>query len=113
MNDICQPRVRDSESMRTMAIVAYVCLLAGLFTGLAAIGAVIIAYLQREDARCTVWESHYDAIIITFWVGLVGLIAGGILMIVLVGFLVWFAVAIWFLYRAIRGLVHAIDCKPY
>lgn len=113
MNESCQPCVRDSSSLRTLAVVGHVCLMAGLVTGVAAIAAVIIAYLQRDEARGTVWEQHYEAVITTFWTGLVGLVAGAILCIVLVGFIVIPVVMIWVLYRAIRGLVHALDAKPY
>ena len=114
MNDTCQPAARDSDSMRTMTIVAYACLLGGLVTfHLAAVAGVVIAYIQRDEARGTVWESHIEAIITTFWATLVGLIAGAILCIVLIGFIVLPIVAIWFLYRTIRGLVHAVDGKPY
>jgi uncharacterized membrane protein len=113
VNDTCQPAVRDQDSLRTMAIVGHICLLLGFATGIAAIGAVIIAYIQRNEARGTVWEGHYEAIITTFWVGLVGLIAGVPLCFILVGIPILIVLGIWYLYRAIRGLVHALDVKPY
>lgn len=114
MNDTCQPMARDTDSLRTMAIVASICLLAGLATAhLAAIGAVIIAYLQRDEARGTIWESHYEAIISTFWVGLVGVLVAIPLCIVLVGIPLLIGLGIWVLYRGIRSLVHALDNKPF
>ena len=114
MNDTCQPCVRDQDSLRTMAIVAYVCLLLGIVTAhVAAIGAVIIAYIQRDEARGTVWQSHYEAIIATFWIALVGVIVGIPLCFVLIGIPLLAVLAIWYLYRAIRGLVHTVDAKPY
>jgi uncharacterized membrane protein len=113
MNDTCSS-VRSSDTLRTMAIVAYICLLLGFVTAhMAAIAAVIIAYIQRDDARGTVWESHYEAIITTFWVALVGLIAGIPLCFVLIGIPILIVLGIWYLYRGIRGLVHALDDKPY
>ena len=114
MNDTCQPVARETDSLRTMAIVAFVCLLLGTVTGhLAAIGAVIIAYIQRDEARGTIWQSHYEAIISTFWVGLVGLIVLVPLCFVLVGIPLLIGLGVWVLYRGIRCLVHALDNKPY
>ena len=114
MNDTCQPVIRDQDSLRTMAIVAFVCLLLGIVTAhLAAIGAVIIAYIQRDEARGTVWESHYDAIITTFWVALIGYAVAIPLCFVLIGIPILAVLAIWYLYRTIRGLVHALDGRPY
>lgn len=112
MNDICRPARQDA--LRTMAIVAHVCLLLGLVTAhLAAVGAVVIAYLERDEARGTPWQSHYEAIIATFWVALVALIVGVPLSFVLVGIPILIVAAIWYLYRAIRGLVHAVDDREY
>lgn len=113
MNDTCQPVAREQDSLRTMAIVADVCLLLGFATGIAAIGAVIIAYIQRNEARGTIWEGHYDAVISTFWVSLVGLIVGILLCFILIGIPILAVLAVWVIYRAIRGLVHALDVKPY
>jgi uncharacterized membrane protein len=114
VNDTCQPAARDYDSLRTMVIVAHVCLLLGIVTAhMAAIGAVIIAYIQRNEARGTVWEGHYEAIIATFWVALIGLIVGVPLCFVLIGIPILAVLAVWYIYRAIRGLVHALDDKPY
>ena len=108
------PRVADQESGRIMAIVAYVLFLIGWPTlHLATIGGVILAYVQRNDVRGTIWESHFEAIISTFWISLViGLVAVP-LCFVLVGIPLMIGLVIWFLYRTIRGLVHAIESKPY
>ena len=108
------PRVADQENGRIMAIVAYVLFLIGWPTlHLATIGGVILAYVQRDDVRGTIWESHFEAIITTFWISLVvGLVAVP-LCFVLVGIPLLAGLVIWFLYRTIRGLVHAIESKPY
>ena len=108
------PRVADQESGRIMAIVAYVLFLIGWPTlHLATIGGVILAYVQRDDVRGTIWESHFEAVITTFWISLVvGLVAVP-LCFVLVGIPLLIGLVIWFLYRTIRGLVHAIESKPY
>lgn len=103
-----------SDSNRMMAIIAYALFLAGWPTlHLATIGGVILAYVQKDAARGTLWESHYDAIITTFWVCLVMGLAALPLVFIGIGLLVYPILIVWFLYRVIRGLVHAIDMKPY
>ena len=106
--------VAGAESHRTTVIVSYILLLIGWPTlHLATIGGVILAYVQRGDARGTLWEGHYDAVISTFWISLVVGIVAVPLCFVVVGFPILAGVIIWFLYRTIRGLVHAIDNRPY
>ncbi|MDR3527877.1 MAG: hypothetical protein P4L57_11405 [Rhizomicrobium sp.] len=106
--------VSSSESHRTMAIVSYILLLAGWPTlHVATLVGVVLAYVQRSEARGTLWESHYEAIISTFWIALVVGVIAIPLCFVGVGFLLLAGVVIWFLYRTIRGLIHAIDNRPY
>jgi uncharacterized membrane protein len=106
--------VPDHESLRTMAIVVYALMLASFVSmHTAAIVAVILAYVKRGDARGTIWETHFDAVISTFWVSLVVLIVAVPLCFVLVGIPILFALAIWYLYRNIKGLVRAIDGQAY
>ena len=106
--------VSGSETHRTMAIVSYILLLAGWPTlHMATLVGVILAYVQRGDARGTLWEGHYEAIISTFWTALVLGVVAIPLCFVGVGFLLLAGVIIWFLYRTIRGLVHALHNRPY
>ncbi len=112
MNDSLQ--TADTSSSRTMAIVTYVLFLVGWPTfHLATVAGVILAYVQRDEARGTIWESHFANVISTFWIALICGIAAGLLCIVGIGFLLLGLLVIWFLYRTIRGLVHAIDSRPY
>jgi len=106
--------VAESDSNRTMAIVAYILFLVGWPTlHLATIGGVILAYVQRGETRGTIWESHYEAIISTFWISLVIGIAAAPLILIGIGLVVYPVLVVWFLYRTIRGLIHALDRKPY
>ena len=69
--------VPDHESLRTMAIIVYALMLASFVSlHMAAIVAVILAYVKRPDARGTIWETHFDTVISTFWIALVVLIVG-------------------------------------
>ena len=69
--------------------------------------------MQRDRTLGTIWESHFDNVIRTFWIALiVGAIAVP-LCFVGIGFLVLGFLIVWFLYRTIKGLVRAIESRPY
>lgn len=82
--------------------------------------AVVIAYVKRGEARGTWLESHVDWTIGTFWWSTLWAVIGWIVLIalaiVLIGFalgpLIWAAVAIWVLYRVIRGILYFKDQRP-
>jgi uncharacterized membrane protein len=104
----------STSDSRVLVIVAYVLFLVGWPTlHLATIGAVILAYVQRGDSRGTMWESHYDNIIHTFWVSLLISVIAVPLCFVGVGFVILGFVVVWFLFRTIKGLVRAIDHRAY
>jgi uncharacterized membrane protein len=107
--------VRSQESFRGTAILAYILLLVGWPSlHLTTVAALILAYVQRNDARGTVWESHFSNIIEVFWLSLVAGIAGILLIPALgLGFVVLVFLVVWFLYRSIKGLVRAVDGRPY
>lgn len=106
--------VPDHDGLRTMAIIVYGLMLASFVSfHFAAVIAVILAYVKRADARGTIWETHFDAVISTFWVTLVVMLIGVPLSFVIIGIPILFALAIWYLYRNIKGLVRVIDARPY
>lgn len=116
MTDIssAQPVASADESARGTAIISYVLFLIGWPTfHLATIVGLILAYVKRGEVRGTIWESHFDNLINTFWATLALGILFGIMCIFIIGIPLLFALAIWFLYRSIKGLVRAIDNKPF
>ena len=103
-----------ADSSRLLAIIAYGLFLAGWPTlHLATVAAVILAYVQRGDVRGTLWESHFDNIIHTFWTALIVGIVAVPLCFVGIGFLILGFLIVWFLYRTIKGLVRAVEERPY
>lgn len=44
---------------------------------------------------------------------LIGAVLGWLTIWFLVGFAIWFALVIWYLYRGIRGLLRAAEDRPY
>ena len=124
-----------------MLLIAYGLFVLAMFNGATAIIGVVLVYVKRDAARGTIWESHSRNLTHLFWISLtVALIALAILLQAfgglafslfatngnpppaLIGWLIalvplfWIGgvmFVIWYMYRALRGLVHAIDSKPY
>ncbi len=108
------PQGAANTDMRMLAIIAYGLFLVGWPSlHLATIAAVILAYVQRSEAAGTIWESHFNNVIHTFWVSLLIGVVAIPLCFVIVGFFIIGFLIVWFLYRTIKGLVLAIDNKPY
>jgi uncharacterized membrane protein len=93
----------DEKHLKTVATVVYALQAAGFFLGITWIAAVIIDYVKKDDAVGTWLESHFRWQIRTFWWGLLWGVIGGILALVIVGFIVLAADAIWIIYRIVKG----------
>ncbi|MER9183647.1 DUF4870 domain-containing protein [Mesorhizobium sp. M0159] len=85
------------------ALVIYILYLAGLAIGVSGIVGVVLAYINRGKAGGFV-ESHYTFLIRTFWIGLLYALISALLMVVVIGVVLIFAVAVWFIARCILGL---------
>lgn len=106
------PRSQELAALKTVTMVVYALQALSFIWGLPAIVGVIINYIKREDARGTVYESHFDWQIRTFWWGLLWAVVGVLLAVVLVGFVVMFVAWIWMIYRVIKGWLKLIEGKP-
>jgi uncharacterized membrane protein len=87
----------------TNALVIYILYLAGLVIGVTGLVGIVLAYINRGKAGGFV-ESHYTFLIRTFWIGLLYALISAVLMMVAIGFVLMFAVAVWFIARCILGL---------
>jgi uncharacterized membrane protein len=111
-----QPVAAGSSDPRTLAIIVYVLYLVGaIFTcGLAGIGGVILAYVKRDEAAGTIWHSHFENAIQAFWIWLMLFVVGCVTWwLFFIGFLVIGVAFLYFLYRTIKGLVAAVENRPY
>jgi uncharacterized membrane protein len=111
---------------RTMPTVVYVLYLLGLATGFTALIGLIIAYSQQGSASSRM-RTHYSFLIRTFWIGLVWMIACGLLMgvgiplsFILIGIPLlilakfMFAVGyVWFALRCVVGVIYLARDEPY
>jgi uncharacterized membrane protein len=100
-------------SLKTLTMVVYALQVLSVFVGITAIVGVIINYVKRDDAAGTLYASHFDWQIRTFWWGLVWSSIGFVLLFAFgLGLLVWFVAGIWALYRVIKGFLKLNDNQP-
>lgn len=86
--------------------------LASMVVGVTAIVGVVLAYVWKGDTH-EAWEtSHYQYLIRTFWIGVIGSVISVVLMIVAIGFLLLLAVGVLVLVRCILALVNAQKRQP-
>jgi uncharacterized membrane protein len=74
--------------------------------------AVVINYVKKEDVAGTWLESHFRWQIRTFWFGLLWGVIGGILLLVLIGWFVLVADAVWIIYRIVKGWLNLYENRP-
>lgn len=141
MSDVAITTSRD-ESLRASLLIAYGLYLLAIFTGgVTALAGVILVYARREEARGTLWQSHCRNLLWVFWLGVIAtavflgvvlegagsllfslfhtegnpppeLVGGLIALMPLLGLLA-LVFTVFYLYRTLRGFVHAIDGRPY
>jgi uncharacterized membrane protein len=117
MNDIVDaPAAAKSPEelagLKNIALVVYILQALSFLWGVTAIVGVIINYVKRDDARGTIYESHFDWQIRTFWWGLLWAVIGVVLAIALVGFAILFVAWIWAIYRVVKGWLRLSEGKP-
>jgi uncharacterized membrane protein len=101
------------RSLRTLTHVLYALYAVYWLTGgVSILVAIIINYVKREDVVGTPYEAHFEWQIRTFWWALLGHLIGVALIIVMIGFPILWAVALWTLYRIIKGWLYLWDNKP-
>ena len=102
----------DEKSLKTIATVVYALQAVGFFIGLTWIVAIVINYVKRDDVRGTWLESHFTWQIRTFWWGLLWAVIGAILFVLVIGWFVLIADAIWIIYRIVKGWLNLAEGKP-
>jgi uncharacterized membrane protein len=100
------------NSLKTVATVVYALQAVGFFIGITWIVAIVMDYVKKDEAKGTWLESHFRWQIRTFWFGLLWGVLGAILLLVLVGWFVLLADAIWIIYRIVKGWLNLAENKP-
>ncbi|MCH4809726.1 DUF4870 family protein [Vreelandella neptunia] len=93
---------RSHQPDTTMAMVIYALYLASFILGFTSIIGVVIAYVYKGKGP-TWLDEHYRYQIRTFWIGLVYGIVFSILTLILIGFPLLLALAVWLIIRCVKG----------
>ncbi len=103
-----------SPSDRTVMHVLY-----GLHTvawasvGALAIIALIVNYIKRADESDSIYISHHNYMIRTFWWTLLWLVLTSPLwLLVIPGWIAYTVIGLWYLYRCIKGWLRFSSDKP-
>jgi len=102
----------ELAGLKNIAMVVYALQALSFLWGVTAIIGIVINYVKREDARGTLYESHFEWQIRSFWWGLLWSVVGVVLIFVVVGFFVLFATWVWMIYRVVKGWLKLNEGKP-
>lgn len=106
------PSAERLATLKQLTLVTYVLYAVSAFVGVTGIIAIVINYLKRDDTRGTIYHSHFEWQIRTFWWSLLWAVIGFATLIVGVGVLVLVADGIWVIYRIVKGFLNWSDGKP-
>jgi uncharacterized membrane protein len=106
------PAGLDEAALVRLATIVYALQATSFFVGLTLFAAVIVNYVRRDDARGTWVESHFRWQIRTFWFTLLGTVVGGLTALFLVGWFILGAVALWLIYRIVKGWLYLSEKRP-
>ena len=102
----------SNSEVKNYVFIAYVTYALGLFIWFTPVVGVILAFIKRDEAQGSIYASHIDYLIKTFWVSLVGMLFGMLTILILIGWLILVATGIWLIYRVVVGLIKLNEDKP-
>lgn len=106
------PPQPEGINLRTILHIVYGLYAIGFITGgLATLAAVILSYVKRGDAAGTIYSSHFDWVLGTFWWSLLWGVLSAIFTLLFIGWIGLFAVVIWVLYRLVKGWLTLAEGK--
>ena len=100
-----------TEGERTTVLIAYILHACAVFNGITAIIAVVINHIKAPETRSDFIRSHHRWMLRTFWFGLLWFLISSALTIIFIGFIGYFLVAVWWIYRVVRGFLNYSERK--
>jgi uncharacterized membrane protein len=85
---------------------------ASIIFGVTWLVAIILNYAKRDDVAGTIYESHFRWQMRTFWFTVLWFVIGWATVWIFIGFLVWAAATIWYIYRIVKGWLNLTEAKP-
>ncbi|HLQ84524.1 MAG TPA: hypothetical protein VK110_00080 [Salinisphaeraceae bacterium] len=111
MNQSISNRTAGSGSDRNILWLAYILHGLAFFNGVTAIAGVIINHIKYAEGGDAIIASHHRWLLRTFWYSLLWAVICIPLAFVFIGFIGFGIVAIWFIYRLVRGVLALVDNK--
>lgn len=107
------PNIEQSDSLKAVTWIAYIAFIISIFTGgLGFIVGMIVSYVKRNEAKGTIYSSHFNYLISTAWWTIIWTVVGVITAFFIVGFFILIFTGIWFIYRLIKGVLRLSENKP-
>lgn len=110
MSALTDPAAQRSLRHLTWAI--YALYAASALVGITAIAAIVLNYVKRPAVAGTVYETHFNWQMRTFWIGLAGMVLAVLTMPILIGWLVAGATIVWTVYRLVVGALRLMEEQP-
>jgi uncharacterized membrane protein len=102
----------ELAGLKTITQVVYGLQALSFAFGVTALIGLVINYIKREDVAGTLYQSHFDWQIRTFWWGLVWSVLGFVLMFAFgLGLIVLFVAWVWAIYRVVKGWLKLTEGK--
>lgn len=102
----------ELAGLKNIVLVVYALQALSFLWGVTAIVGIVIDYVKREDAVGTIYQSHFDWQIRSFWWALLWLVVGMVLIFVGIGLVVLFVAWVWMIYRVVKGWLKLNEGKP-
>jgi|TARA_A100001391_G_scaffold21395_1_gene11850 uncharacterized membrane protein len=98
-------------SQNTVKLV-YLLFIANILIQFLGFVAVVIAYINKDDAAAWL-QSHYQFQIRTFWIGFLYLFIGVLFAFFLVGYMVLLFWVVWVVVRCVKGMKYLDQQQPH
>lgn len=112
MSNYQTPTLPADAKIRNVALIVHALYAANIFIWVTSLVGVIIAYLKRDEAAGTIYESHLTYAIRTFWIGLGLTAVGALLSFVVVGIPILIFTLVWYIVRVVRAFLAWNDSLP-
>jgi len=90
----------------------YIMFLANFIIPFLGIIAVVMAYINKDDAPGWL-QTHYQFQVRTFWIGFLFFCIGGLLSMIIIGYLVILFTVIWVVIRCVKGMKYLDAGQAY
>jgi uncharacterized membrane protein len=109
-----EPMVEDDklDFLITITNLVYALQTAVFLAGIPYLVAIVINYVKRDDVQGTWLESHFRWQIRTFWFSLLWFALGAVTYVIVIGYFILVADAVWVIYRIVKGWLALYERKP-